>query len=269
MPNRTLTSRANPLARLIKLVADQARRAPADLVLVEGVRALREALAARLAFEAVVITDQYGSSERELALLDDLERLPAKVYRASESLLRQLSDVQAPQGILALVRSPLCALEEVTLPELPLVLCACSIQDPGNLGTLIRTAAAAGASLVCCLTGTVSARNPKTIRASAGAVFHLTVVEKVSAPRFLEYCSRHRLTVLYASAHDGSSCYRVDLARPCAILLGNEGSGIDATLRSGLTAVRIPMRPGIESLNVAAAGAVLLFEAQRQRSAAD
>ncbi len=266
MPIRTLTSKSNPAIRLIRLVAAQARRAPPDLVLAEGIRALEEALASGLFMESVLITERFGASARESAILEVLRKQSANLRHVPESVFRQLSCVQANQGILALVKVPLRQLSNVTLPETPLVLCACGIQDPGNLGTLVRTAAAAGVSLMCTLTGTVSARNPKAVRASAGTVFRLPLVERAVVEEFMEFCRRKSMTVLCAAARGGLPCYQTDFTQPSAILLGNEGSGIEEKVGSGLRRVQIPMSPGIESLNVAAAGAVLLFEARRQRA---
>jgi len=266
MPIRTLTSKSNPLVRTIRLVAGQARRAPADLVVAEGVRALEEALAAGLDIEAVIVTERYGKSERETDLLGRVRQLSSVVCRAPEDIFGRLSSVQTPQGILALVRLPVLKIAAVVLPETPLLLCACGIQDPGNLGALIRSAAAAGASFACSLAGTVSARNPKALRASAGAIFRLPVVEGVAAAEFLAFCRQKSISLFCATARGGASCFETDFRQPCAILLGNEGAGVDDSLRSGLPGVSIPMNTAVESLNVAAAGAVLLFEASRQRA---
>ncbi len=266
MPIRTLTSPSNPLLRTIRLVAEQARRAPAELVVAEGVRTLEEALNAGLEIRAAVISERCGHSERESELLSHLQDLPADLCVVPESIFSRLSSVQSPQGILALVRLPVLPLTAAALTKNPLLLCACGIQDPGNLGTLIRTADAAGASLVCALAGTVSCRNPKTIRASAGAVFRVPVAEHVPPQEFLAYCRSRSIAVLRALADGGLSCFETDFSKPCAILLGNEGSGIDPVLFPGTISVRVPMNPAAESLNVAVAGAVLLFEAFRQRS---
>ncbi len=266
MPIRKLTSQSNPLVKKFQLVAERARRAPADLVVAEGIRSLEEALFTGLEIEAVIVTDRYGKLDRELVLLEHLRKRPADICSVPESLFCRLSSVQTPQGIIGLVRLPVRKLAATALPETPLLLCACGIQDPGNLGTLIRTSAAAGASLVCTLEETVSARNPKAIRASAGAIFRLPVVERVPVAEFLDFCRRKSVSVLCAVARGGSSCFETDFARSCAILLGNEGGGIDETVRFGLPEVHVPMHPGVESLNVAAAGAILLFEAFRQRS---
>jgi TrmH family RNA methyltransferase len=147
----------------------------------------------------------------------------------------------------------------------PLVLYACGIQDPGNLGTLIRTAAAAGAHMVCTSKGTVSARNPKAVRSSAGAIFHLSIVEHADASEFRRFCEHHTIRLYRTHAREGTHYTEANLKSPCAVLLGNEGSGMDEKEFSDCPTIRIPMAEGIESLNVAIAGAVILFEASRQR----
>jgi TrmH family RNA methyltransferase len=267
MSTRSLTSKNNPLIKTIRLLATQARRAPEDLILAEGVRALEEVISAKLETAAVLTSDPFGNSDREVALRESLLRAGHRVYHVPSTLFRPLSEVRSSQGILAVVRVPVRRLGDAVLPDRPLVLCAAGVQDPGNLGTLIRTAAAAGAALVCSLAGTTSARNPKTVRSSAGAIFRIPVVEGVSPAEFLEFCNRNSILVLGSSAHGGICYFRQDMTGPCAILLGNEGGGIDdRKWAAGVQWLHIPMAPGVESLNVAMAGAVLMFEALRQRS---
>jgi TrmH family RNA methyltransferase len=267
MSTRSLTSKNNPLIKTIRQVATQARRAPKDLVLAEGVRALEEVMRARLEISAVLIADRFGSSDRERALRESLLRSDIRVYHVPDAALRQLSEVRTSQGILAAVRIPVRQLSDSILPGRPFLICAAGIQDPGNLGALIRTADAAGVSLVCSLAGTVSARNPKTVRASAGAIFRIPFVERLSPSEFVEFCRRNSILLLSSSAQGGTCYFREDLTGPCAILFGNEGSGIDESpWAAGVRRVHIPMAPGAESLNVAMAGAILMFEARRQRS---
>ncbi len=260
-----LTSRDNSLFRLVRLAATQGRRAPRDLVLAEGIRSVEEAAAARFAVEAVVYSTDFGATVRESALLTALSARGAKVYRTSARLLKSVSEVQTPQGILGLVRVPVVTLGG--LPRVPqaLILCACGLQDPGNLGTLIRAAAAAGASLVCTTTGTVSARNPKTVRASAGAFFRIPVAEHLALPELLAHCRSNSITVYSMDVRGATSYTDADYRPACAILLGNEGQGLEISARAGMAGIRIPMAAGVESLNVGVAGSLVLFEAFRQR----
>ncbi len=262
-----LTSKSNTLIKLMRLVASQSHRAPADLVLAEGIRTLEEAYRAGCRIEAALVSDRFGENDRETALLHAWHKIRAKVYRVPENLLRSVSEVHAHQGALALVEVPVASLNEQLLLEKPLVLNACGIQDPGNLGTLVRSAAAAGATLVCTAPKTVSARNPKAIRASAGSFFHIPVVEQVPAREFLEYCRARHIRPYRAEAGGGLPYFEVEFNCAVALLLGNEGRGASDEDWRDAAPVHVPMAAGIESLNVAAAGAVLLFEAYRQRKA--
>ncbi len=233
----------------------------------EGIRVLEEVLNAGSEIEAVILSERFGSPGRERRLLDAWLSKKVPLFQVKEKLFASVSSVQSPQGALALVRVPPLSLSHIRSSSNPLILFACGIQDPGNLGTLIRAAAAAGATLLCTAKGTVSARNPKAIRASAGAFFHLPPVENVAASDFHSYCSHRSIRLYRADACDGIVYTRADLKIACAILLGNEGSGIVPEEFAAVPAIRIPMAEGIESLNVAMAGAILLFEAKRQRRA--
>lgn len=261
-----LTSKDNPLIKTIRLVASQARKAPPGLILVEGLRSLEEAARAGCAIEAVLMSESFGTDFRERQLLDAWTSAGVRLYRAADSLLSGLSDVRTPQGAIALVHVPELRLRDVPLPPDPLILCACAVQDPGNLGTAIRAAAAFGAAMVCTIPGTVSARNPKAVRASAGTCFRVPVVERVPEREFLSFCGEHEIRLWRADPRAGLPCFEADLRSPTAILLGNEAQGFSQPEWETLPSIHIPMAPGVESLNVGTAGAILLFEAYRQRS---
>jgi TrmH family RNA methyltransferase len=149
----------------------------------------------------------------------------------------------------------------------PFFVCACEIQDPGNLGSLIRTAAAAGCSMLCSTKGTVSARNPKAVRASAGTFFRLAVVEGLAPADLLRSCKEAGVELYRTSALEGADFQELSYTGPIGILLGNEGQGFQRGDWAGVPALSIPMAHGVESLNVAAAGAIIMFEAARQRRA--
>ena len=261
-----LSSRNHPLARQVRLVASGARRAPADLVLAEGLRVLEEATRSGYPIEAVLYSEPFGGAERERRLLNAWRSRGVRVHRAGGALVDALSPVAAPQGGLALVRVPRLAPEPTERVPLRLAVCCCGIQDPGNLGTILRTAAAAGAEVAITTRGTVSARNPKAVRASAGAFFRLPVLEGIAPSELLDYLARRGASPVRADPRDGAACWEADLRRPTALLLGSEGHGLPLAAWESVPAVRVPMAPGVESLNVAAAAAVVLFEAMRQRS---
>jgi len=164
-----------------------------------------------------------------------------------------------------LVRVPERSISDLGLEENPLLICADALQDPGNLGTLCRTARAAGASGFFTTAGTASFKNPKTIRASAGALFHLPWIENVPSRTFSQYSRELGIPVFLSSSSGGRPCWEVDFRLGCSIVMGNESRGVSESDWPGADRIHIPMTARAESLNVAAAGSVILFEAFRQR----
>jgi len=262
-----LTSKDNPLLKTFRLVTSGSRRAPRQLVIAEGVRVLEEVEKSGCKIEAVLLSENFGSSQREKQLRHRWFSKEIRVYQLDRKLFQSISTVQTPQGAIALVHVPETDLSSVAPLRDSLILYACGIQDPGNLGTIIRTAVAAGAGLVCTTKGTVSARNAKVIRSSAGSFFRIPIVEHTGFSEFQRYCELHSVRLYRTDAREGILYTEADLKSPCAILLGNEGGGIVEKEFSVFPAIRIPMAEETESLNVAIAGAVILFEASRQRRA--
>jgi len=232
----------------------------------EGVRVLEEAENAGCEIDAVVITENFGNENRERKLLERWRARRIRVFLIGEKTFSSISAVRTPQGAMALAHTPVYVLDEIQYKERSLILCASGIQDPGNLGTLIRMGAAAGADMILTTTGTVSALNPKTLRASAGAFFHVPVIEHLKTGELLSYCDRNNIRMYRTSARDGVSYAKADLACSCAVFLGNEGAGVNDAALARLPVIHIPMSENTESLNVASAGAIIMFEAVRQRS---
>jgi TrmH family RNA methyltransferase len=260
-----LTSKDNPILKTIRRISAGSPKSSQPLLAIEGVRMLEEASLSGCRMEAIVLAEHFGIDSREQFLIDSWRASQIPIYRIKESLFKTLSKVETPQGAIALVHVPPKSLSEFVLKKHPLILCAWGIQDPGNLGTLIRTSMAAGADLVCTIKGTVSIRNPKTIRSSAGALFRMPIAEHIEASEFLSYCRKNKIQIYRTDARDGIEYTKADFMAPCAILLGNEGSGIQEEDLAGFPSIHIPMARETESLNVAVAGAILLFEASRQR----
>lgn len=262
-----IKSPSNQTLRTMRLVASQSHRAPPDLVLAEGVRILEEALRSGREILCAVIAEDSGANQRETDLYAALDESGVRIYRTTAKLLRSLSAVIEPQRAIGLVRVPPIGLGGVSLAPNPLILGLCGLQDPGNLGTLLRTARAAGAALAFTTRLTVSPRNPKAVRASAGAFFSLPVVESAAPAETISFCRQRGIQVLRADARGGDAYYDADLRRATALLLGSEAHGFREPDWPGIRSVRIPMAAGVESLNVAAAGGVILLEALRQRQA--
>ena len=264
-----LTGKSNPLLKTLRKLKQNPEKDSGGRMAIEGVRVLEEAENSGCEIEAVVIADGFGEEPREKNLIERWRARGIRVFRVGENLFASVSAVKTPQGAMALVRAPQYTLSGIPPEKRALILCASGIQDPGNLGTLIRTGAAAGADLVLTTTGTVSARKPKALRASAGAFFNIPIIEQLKTGVLISYCEKNRIRMYRTDARAGVPHTQVDLVSSCAIFLGNEGGGVNDEIFASLPAIHIPMPGNAESLNVAAAGAILLFEAARQRAMGD
>lgn len=203
-----------------------------------------------------------GASE-EIESLAAAADIP--VHRVSEPVLASVSDTATPQGVVARVQSPALSIEELELRS-GLVIVLADVRDPGNAGTLIRSALASAADGVVACSGVVDPLHPKTVRASAGAIFRISLVRGVDLGAAVE-ALRARGLVAVGADQNGADAWTADLTRPLALVIGNEAWGLGSTVRLALDEiVSIPMPGPAESLNAGIAGSVLLFEALRQRA---
>jgi TrmH family RNA methyltransferase len=235
--------------------ARQAERA----FVAEGAKVLSEALRAGVPVEGVYLAPDAPDDVLRLA-----KESGARVHELAPGVLERVADTVAPQPVAAVVPFvdvPLDSLRDATF----LVVCV-DVRDPGNAGTVLRSAEAAGADGVVCCDGSVDLYNPKTVRASAGTLFHIPVVSGGDTVEVLEQIGSWGMRRLGAVARTGSDYAALDLTAPVAFVLGNEASGLPAAVDPLLDGhVQIPMAGRAESLNVGMAAAVLCFEAARQR----
>ena len=249
-----------------KLVRNLQRRRVREsegLFLAEGVRVVEELLSAGLVLRLVLLSPSLEDSGRGSALARQLDSLP-EARAVDESTLRALADTRSTQGVLAVAEVPTRGLADAAPRGGAVALVLDGVQDPGNLGTLARSAAAFGCDLVVCLPGTVDPWNPKAVRASAGTLFRLPVV-RADLGSLTGWLDRHGFELLGAEA-DGESVAGVVTSQRIALAVGNEGAGLSAGVRERCHhLVSVPMRGGTESLNVAMAGGVLLYELTRGR----
>jgi TrmH family RNA methyltransferase len=224
--------------------------------LAEGRQAVAEAL------EAGRVVTLFHTQGDHADLAERARALGTKVVAATEDVLKHLTSTVTPQGVVAVCSFLDVPLESVREPRLVAVLCA--VRDPGNAGTILRSADAAGADAVVFAGESVDVYNPKTVRASAGSVFHLPVVRGPSEAQAVEALRGAGLQILAADAQGEMSLDQADLTKPTAWLFGNEAWGLPAeTAALADATVRIPMRGRAESLNLAAAATLLLFESSR------
>ncbi|MBT9330215.1 RNA methyltransferase [Acidipila sp. 4G-K13] len=228
---------------------------------IEGEHLVQEALRSGIQFHAVFVRSGNQAALKRLSLPEEIS-----VIELTPEVFASAVQTETPQGIAALIEPPRFALQDVLKGAQPLVVVVAALQDPGNLGTLVRSAEAFGATGVVVLPGTVSVWNPKALRASSGSAFRLPVV--FSSLDDLTAMLRENKVVLYAStAESGVACCDADLTTASAILIGNEGGGLPAEiLRMADERITIPTPGPVESLNAGVAAGILLYEAARQRA---
>lgn len=229
--------------------------------MVEGAKVLGEALDAGVRVEAV-----YAAPGAPALLLERAAAAGARVLDLAPGVIERVAGTVTPQPLIAVVHYVDVPLDR--LREADLVVVCVDVRDPGNLGTVLRSAEAAGAGGVICCNGSVDVYNPKAVRASAGSLFHVPVVAGGDPAEVLRQLGDWGLRRLGAVAHEGIDYASTDLAVPTALVLGNEAAGLPSGMaeRGLLDAeVTIPMSGRTESLNVGMAAAVLCFEAARQR----
>lgn len=227
--------------------------------MVEGPKLLEEALAAGAPVEGV-----YASAGYHHAVLDRAASAGIRVFALAPGVMDRVATTVTPQPVMAVVGLARSDLGDLAGSSL-LVVCV-DVRDPGNLGTVLRSAEAAGADGVICCQGTVAVHNPKCLRASAGSIFHVPVVSGPEPVEVLEVLGSWGLQRVGTRVSGGTGHRDIDFRRPTAIVLGNEARGLPEELASYLdVALTIPIRGRSESLNVGMAASVLCFEASGQR----
>ncbi len=256
---KLVSSRDNPTCKVLRALAhDHRQQRSTGTTLIEGPHLLATYLDHGGAPECLAVSEGAVDKPEVVALLARMAAVETIVLR--DVLFREISDLATPLGILARISIPTMP---AGLPEGDCLLLD-AVQDAGNVGTLLRTAAAAGVCDVLLGSGCAGAWTPRVLRAAQGAHFGLQIREQVDLKNFLQAYSSVSVA---AVAHQGVSLYELELSPPIAWLFGNEGSGIAPELVTmvGLRAT-IPLVPGSESLNVGAAAAICLFEMRRQRA---
>ena len=267
MEPKRISSLSNPVVKAAAKLKQPRTSKEAGCFIVEGVRSVEE-LPEAWETESLWVSETFWEQNHAWGWETARRLRPSSFYKVTEGVLNAVSGTQSPQGILAVVRRRYFTLQDVLEHQSspPLLVVLEDLQDPGNVGTILRTADAAGANGVVCTERTVDFYNAKVVRASMGSVFHLPfyVTENLSE-------TLHRLRdqgIQILAAHlDGETLYfQQDLTGPCAILIGNEGAGLTkGTAALSDMLVKIPQPGRAESLNAAVATAVIVYEAIRQR----
>lgn len=250
---------------LVSLVRDLQRRKGRrrrGLAVAEGVRLVEEALAAGVRLHGVVAANDLDSGARGAALLEALGAHDVPVAVVTPRTLEQLADTDTPQGVIAVLEPPRWPLASIRPERGAPVLVLDAVQDPGNVGTLIRTAFALGAAGAVLLPGTAEPSNAKVLRAAMGATFRLPWTQ--AADGEFQAWVREVDATLWVAAADGTPVRRLPAPERLALVVGNEGAGVRPAIRElARASVAVPLARGAESLNVAVAAGIVLFEAAR------
>lgn len=262
-----ITSRDNSLLRSARSARDGKTQ---DFIFVEGLRLCEEALRSGLAIESVIVSDELATKEKAVRLVERLTAASKRIAFVSEKLLESISYTKTPQGIVLLAQRPATTEQHFAAKqkEPSLVVIMHRINNPVNVGAILRTAEAAGATGAIATQNTADPFSAKALRGAMGSAFRLPVWFAPTFPEAVGWCSHHGIQTICADVHASTSYDEVLWTQPSALILGAESSGLTREeVEAASASVRIPMHEPAESLNVAVAAGVLLYEAAKQRQA--
>jgi RNA methyltransferase, TrmH family len=260
-----ITSRDNSLLRDARAVRDGKID---ELIFVEGLRLCEEAGRSSLKIEAVIVSEELLRKERAAQAIDELSRVSQRTASVSEKLLESISYTKTPQGIVVLAQRPDSSEERLaaSLTASPLLVVLHQINNPVNVGAILRTAEAAGATGVIATSNTSDPFSPKSLRGAMGSAFRLPIWRGPSFDEAIEWCRKCDIAIVCADVAADTGYTDLDWSKPTALMLGPESTGFTAEeLIYADRTVKITMKGMAESLNVSVAAGILLFEAARQR----
>ena len=265
--SEVITSLQNAHIKLAASLKQKKYRDMHQVFIAEGTRLVEEVLKSDWEIKFAIYLDSV-KNERILHLVDELKTRNCALYRVNQSIYDKVCETKGSQGILLVVKKHQYNLSDILKrAENPVVVVMDSVQDPGNVGTIIRTADAAGCSGVILTKGSADIFNGKTVRSAMGALFHVPIIEEVETEDLLQFVKKNSIRT-YAAALDktAKTYFSCDFAKPTAMIFGNEGNGVSDTLLIGASEkVFIPMQGDAESLNVATSAAIIIYESLRQR----
>ncbi len=260
----TITSRQNPLVTRFRTAA---RGDVGGVILLDGSHLVADAHAAGVTFQLVAVTP--GSREKDdvRVLVDMLERSGVEVTTVSASVMNAVSPVKTPSGMVALAERPVAEPGALYAGPAALAIIAIDVQDPGNLGAIVRVAEAAGATGFVAAGGSANPFGWKALRGSMGSALRLPIASAVETDAAVADARRHGCRIVATVPRDGRSLFEIDLTGPIAVVIGGEGQGLPASVvEAADECVTIQMQAPVESLNAAVTAALIVYEARRQRS---
>ncbi len=253
-----ITSKDNPIIKTVyALLTGSRQRKKLGKTVIEGTHLLESYLNASFTPDTVIVSESGLHNDEINALLNRLENV--KTLTISDNLYKEIRTLGESLPIMAMIDMPHLDFNQPITSDCLIIN---GVQDNGNLGTLLRTASAVGIKTIVCTMGTASAWSPKTLRAGMGANFSLDIFENINVDEIL---AKVKVPMFATSSHTDKVIYQTDLRQPLALIMGHEGQGVDERLLSQSVPIALPQPNGQESLNVAIAGALCLYEVLRQR----
>ncbi len=249
---------------MIKEAIKEKKKRQQSNIFIEGLHLLEMAIAAGAEIKRVLFTESFKSKNEKF--LRQLSRKAPDLIETTDDILSRLSDTETPQGVVAIASYKPFQFRELKLKTIPLIVVADGIQDPGNLGSIIRTSDAAGADAVIMLQGTCDAFMPKVIRSTAGSIFNIPIVYS-NGDDLIKWLKEKQIGLFVMDIIASKTIYEADFIMPLAFVFGNEAHGTSEGIKHKATAIlNIPILGRAESLNVASSAAICLYEAVRQRT---
>jgi TrmH family RNA methyltransferase len=264
-----ISSAANPLIKRVRLLADRKHRRREGAFVVQGIQPVWQAVEAGADIETLIVAPDLLRPPAATAMVFDQEQQGVPVARVSADLFTRIADRDGPAGLAAIVRARPVPLAGLAATAGSVFVALHQVGNPGNLGTIIRTASAAGAAGVILIGPAADPYDPAAVKASMGALFDVPVAAAATEAEFLAWAADQRVAVLAAALGGERTLWEAEFAPPLAILLGSEGEGLPASLLDTIDPaagqrVRIPMTGTAESLNLAVAAGILLYEVRRR-----
>lgn len=261
-----ITGKANKTFKYVKSLGQKNYRDKNKTFLIEGYRLVNDALKSGARIHMVAVNDEFLKRHESNSVLDILARRKVDIYKFPMQMFKEISYTENSQGIIAVVGMEPFTMTNLKMTEAPFYVFCDNVQDPGNLGTIIRTADAAGVEAVLLSKGCVDIYNPKTVRSTMGALFHLPVIKIEDTLQTLSYLKEKKLNVISGYLDASKYHFDIDMRGGIVIVIGNEANGIsDQVIQLSDYLVKIPIPGHAESLNAGIAAGIIMYEAVRQR----
>jgi TrmH family RNA methyltransferase len=261
-----ISSPENPIVKHVRQLTKRKVREQYQEYIIEGVRIIKDALANGKSMKKVLFCNELYETAGGEELLEELVQRDMLLYKIPVQLFKELSDTQNPQGIMAVVAMDSYRMEDFLGRDRGFYIILDRIQDPGNMGTIIRTADAADVDAIFITTGSVDLYNSKTIRATMGSIFHLPILTTGATSEIITILKEQSIKIITTSLEGEKYHFDVDFTGSCAIIVGNEANGVQQEdIKASDVLIKIPMPGKAESLNASVAASIVMYEAVRQR----